>query len=86
MRNKLTMEDHLIIAKYLRNIDREITSVRGVVFGRGVVTRVGQRVFAVDRKLSELKCVLDGLMFRDHPNDKRTQPKAYYGPRPGETA
>jgi hypothetical protein len=79
------MEDHLLLAKHLRNIEREISRARDVVFGQGLVTRVGQRIFALDKKLSELKCALDGLMFRDHPNDKRTRPKVYYGQRRGET-
>ncbi len=80
MTTKLTVDEHLAIAQALRNIGNEIAAVRGIIFGRGVVTRVGQRIFAVDRKLSELKCALDGLMFRDHPNDPRTQPDVYYGP------
>ena len=85
MTTKLTVEEHLSLARSLRNIGNEITAVRGIVCGHGVVTRVGQRIFAVDRKLSELKCALDGLMVRDHPNDPRTQPDVYYGPSgPGE--
>ena len=79
MAKPLTLDQHLLLARHLRNIENEITSIRTVISGRGQVIRVGQRLFALNRKISEIKSGLDDVMFRDHPNDPRTQPDVYYG-------
>jgi hypothetical protein len=79
MNKKLTVEEHLLLAQHLHHIGKEITGIRHVISGRGLVGKVGQRVFAVDNKLRELKCALDSLMFRDHPDDARTRPDVYFG-------
>ena len=84
MAKTLTPEQHLRLAQHLRNIENEITGIRDVIFRCGQMTRVGQRVFALNRKISEIKSALDDVMFRDHPNDARTQQDVYYGPREQE--
>ena len=79
MRRKLTVEEHLRMAEHLRRIDTEMNCIRDFIFGLGVMTRLAQRVMTVNQKVTALRCALDSALFRDHPNDGRTQPSVYFG-------
>lgn len=79
MKKKLTMEDHLLLARQVRRIAAEISAVHGITSGYRLVSTVGCRLFALQNKLLELKSALDSLMFRDHPKDPRAKPDVYYG-------
>lgn len=86
MTGKLTVDEHILLATYLRNIRKEIAAIRNLTAGRGLITRVGQRVYAADRKLGELTSALDDVMFRDHQDDPRTRQDVYYGPSAPDVA
>jgi len=79
MKKTLGIEVHFRLAGRLRRISLDLRAIQKEVSGYGLGSRVGQKVFAVDRKLAVLKSVLDDVLFRDHPDDPRTTPEVYYG-------
>jgi len=79
MKKTLSMEAHFRLAGRLRRISLDLGVIQKEISGHGLGPRVGQKVFAVDRKLAVLKSVLDDVLFRDHPDDPRATPEVYYG-------
>ena len=79
MKKKLTMEEHMSLARSLRNIQNEVSGIRAAIEGRGLISSVGQRISALEKRLGDVKCSLDTIMFHDHPKDPLALPDVYYG-------
>ena len=79
MTKKLTMQEHISLARAIRNIQNEIAGIRAAIDGHGLLSSVGQRIFALEKRLSDVKCSLDTVMFHDHPKDPLARPEVYYG-------
>jgi hypothetical protein len=79
VKKTLSIEDHQRLAQHLRTIAAELSTVMEIVSGCGLVSRVGNRLYAAGKKLREVKSVLDGVMARDHRDDPLASPGVYYG-------
>ena len=78
MKKTFGMEGHFRLAGRLDRISLDLRAIQDEISGYGLGSHVGQKSFAVDRKLAALKSALDDVLFRDHLDHPRATPAVCY--------
>ena len=81
---KLTIEEHRDLARRLRRLQDQARQIYGCISGCRLTSRIGDKVYSLERKLSLIRSELEEVMFRDHPFSSEATLEVYYGPREDE--